>query len=182
VPLPRPFGVRRPPQGDPDRVRLEVDLPHERLVPSAVPVVREFESLLREQEIEEAGSLVLRTAELLDELAGLGFRRVDHWEADPEGWLPLPEASHRGRTEPTTHLLNALRSPSWGFLAQSKAFSVRLSSEDGRRVDAVVLHYHRERQHSITLDLWGPPSKAELREVIDRLRRRFSPLKMRLGS
>jgi len=177
---PRKVGVRRRAGADDGRVRVELDLPHEILRPSPVPVLRQIEALLREQEIEEHGSLLVRAGELLEALGSLGYHRVDHWEVDPEGWLPLPEASHAGLTEPVGHLLRALQSPSWRFLAESRAFSVRLSSDDGRRADAVVLHLHREREHSITVDLWGPPSKTELREAVARLRSRFSPLKVRL--
>jgi len=180
VPGLRLVGRQRGAAGADGRVRVELDLPHELLVPSPVPVLRQIESFLREQEVEEHGSLVLRTGELLDVLSSLGFRRVDHWEVDPGGWLPLPEATHAGRTEPVGHLIHALQSPAWRYLADARAFAVRASSAEGRRVDAVVLHRHREREHSITLDLWGPPSKAELREIVLRLRRRFSPLKVRL--
>lgn len=163
------------------RVRVELDLPHELLRPTPVPVLRQLEAFLREQEVEEHDSVLTRVGELLHELASLGFRRVDHWEVEPGGWLPLPEASHAGRIEPVEHLLRALRSPAWRFLAEARSFSVRLSSEDGRRLDAVVLHFHREREHSITLDLWGPPTKQALRETLAHLRRRFSPLKVLLA-
>jgi len=176
----RLVGRGRGSHADDGRVRVELDLPHELLVPSPVPVLRQIESFLREQEVEEQGSLLLRAGELLDVLSSLGFRRVDHWEVDPGGWLPLPEATHAGRTEPVDHLIRALKSPAWKYLADARAFSVRVSSHEGRRADAVVLHRHREREHSITLDLWGPPSKGELRETVLRLRRRFSPLKVRL--
>ena len=169
------------PQEDEDRVRVELDLPHERLQPSPVPLLRQIESFLREQEVEEEGSLVRRAAALLDELGELGFSTVDHWEVDPGGWLPLPERTHRGRVEPVGHLVRALGSPAWAYLAEARAFRVRLSSDDGRRLDADVRHVHRERQHSITLDLWGPPGSKELHRLVDRLRRRFSPLQVRLS-
>ncbi|HYA11284.1 MAG TPA: hypothetical protein VEH10_06425 [Thermoplasmata archaeon] len=178
----RKVGVGPRAGGEDTRVRIDLDLPHELLKPSPLPVLRQIAALLREQEVEEQGSVLVRVGELLDELASLGFRRVDHWEVDPGGWLPLPEATHAGLAEPVDHLLRALKSPAWRFLAESRAFSVRLSAEDGRRADAVVLHLHREREHSITVDLWGPPSKTELRETVQRLRRRFSPLKVRLGT
>jgi len=160
---------------------VELDLPHERLEPSPVPVLRQIEAFLREQEVEEEGSVLVRVGELLDELASLGYRRVDHWEVDPGGWLPLPEPTHPGRTEPVGHLLRALESPDWRWLSQARAFSLRLSSEDGDRADAVVLQRHRERQHSITVDLWGPPTATELRRIVRQLRKRFSALKVRLA-
>jgi len=162
------------------RVRIELDLPHERLLPSPVPVLRKIISLLSEQEVEEEGSLLARAAELLHGLGELGYRRVDHWEVDPGGWLPLPEAAHAGRFEPVEHLRRALRSPAWGYLAQARGFSVRLSSDDGLRADARVLRVHREREHSVVLDLWGRPSGAEIRRTVEALRSRFVPLRVRI--
>jgi hypothetical protein len=162
------------------RVRLELDLPHELLVPSPVPGLRRLVSWLREQEVEEEGSLLARAAELLHELAELGFRRVDHWEVEPGGWLPLPEAAHAGRFEPIEHLRRALRSPAWGYLAQARGFSVRLTADDGRRADARVLRLHREREHSLVIDLWGRPSAAAVRRTVERLRSRFLPLRVRV--
>jgi len=176
---PAPKASDRPSRAQ-ERVRLELDLPHEMLLRSPLPVLRQITAFLREQEVEEQGSLLVRSAELLHELGGLGYGRVDHWEVDPGGWLPLPEAAHAGRFEPVEHLLRALRSPAWGYLAQARGFSVRLSADDGRRADARLLRLHRERDHSIVVDLWGPPSGAEIRRTIERLRSRFAPLRVRL--
>ena len=161
-------------------MRVELDLPHELLRPSFVPVIRQIEAFLREQEVEEQENLLVRVGELLDVLGELGYSRVDHWEAEPDGWLPLPEATHAGRYEPVGHLLRALKSPAWWPVAQARGFGVRLTSPEGRRVDARVLHWHREREHSVTVDLWGPPSATQLRRAVDALRRRFSPLKVRV--
>ncbi len=164
----------------PRPVRLELDLPHETLRPSSLPVLRQLTAFLREQEVEEQGSLLLHAAELLDELGRLGYRRVDHWEIDPGGWLPLPEAGHAGPVEPVAHLVRALRNPAWGAFARARSFAVRLSSEDGRRIDAELLHLHRERQHSITLELWDAPGPAEVRRLARALRDRLAPLRVRL--
>ncbi len=170
-----------PPELPSGRVRVELDLPHELLRPSSVPVVRQIETWLREQEVEEEGSLLVRVGELLHELGGQGYARVDHWEVDPGGWLPLPEASHAGRFEPVAHLVRALKSPAWSPLSSARSFAVRLTSEDGRRADARVLHRHREREHSVTVDLWGPPPEAELRRTVAALRQRLAPLRVRLS-
>jgi len=161
-------------------VRIELDLPHEVLRPSIVPVIRQIRAFLREQEVEEQENLLVRVGELLDELGGLGYSRVDHWEVEPGGWLPLPEATHAGRFEPVGHLLRALKSPAWWPVAEARGFGVRLTSPDGQRADARVLHWHREREHSVTVDLWGPPTEAELHRVVGALRQRFAPLKVRI--
>jgi hypothetical protein len=161
-------------------VRIELDLPHELLRPSGLPVLRQLQALLREREIEEEGSVLLRTAELLDLLAEAGYGRVDHWEVVPGGWLPLPEAGHRGRIEPVGHLVRALKSRAWAPFAKADGFRVRLSSDADERADAHVLRLHRERQHSITVDLWGPPSGADVHRLVERMRKRFEPLKTRI--
>jgi hypothetical protein len=176
---PRSTHASEPDEG---RVRIELDLPHELLRPSPVPVFRRIVALLREQEVEEEGSLLLRSAQLLHELSELGYGRVDHWEVEPGGWLPLPEGTHAGRREPVEHLRRALQSPAWAFLAEARGFSVRLSSEGGQRVDARILRLHRERDHSIVVDLWGRPRAAEVRQTVERLRSRFAPLRVRLRS
>ncbi len=163
-----------------ERVRIELDLAHELLRPSVIPILRQIEALLREQEVEEQGSLLVRSAELLHALGETGFGRVDHWEISPGGWLPLPEPAHRGTTEPVGHLLRALESRAWAPLAHATSFAVRLSDPNGRRADARVLRLHREREHSISVDLWDPPSAAEVKGLVARLRDRFAPLKVRV--
>ncbi len=174
---PAPKEARTPPT---ERLRIELDLAHELLRPSRIPVLRQIEALLREQEVEEQGSLLVRASELLHELGDAGFERVDHWELSPGGWLPLPEPAHRGKVEPVGHVLRALESRAWASLAHADAFAVRLSDADGRRADARVLHLHREREHSISVELWDPPAAAEVRRLIARLRARFAPLRVRL--
>lgn len=143
-------------------------------------MIRELEAWLHAQEVEETGPFLLKVAELLDELGGLGYRRVDHWEVEPGGWLPLPEASHAGRYEPVEHLIQALRSPAWLSLSEARGFAVRLTSTDGERADARVLHRHREREHSVTVDLWGAPTAAAVHRLVERLRSRFSPLRLQV--
>ena len=170
--------AQRASRSSPGFVRLEMDLPHELLRPSGVPVIRQIESFLREQEVEEHGSLLVRAGELLDELGELGFSRVDHWEVHPGGWLPLPEATHAGKYEPVGHLLRALKSPAWAPLAEARGFAARLSVPEGPRADVRLLRLHREREHSITVDLWGPPRSAEVHRIVEHLRKRFSPLKI----
>jgi hypothetical protein len=170
-----------PPEPPTGSVRVELDLPHELLRPSSVPVVRQIEAWLHEQEIVEQESLLVRVGELLDELGSQGYSRVDHWEIEPGGWLPLPEASHAGRYEPVAHLLRALKSPAWAPLASARSFAVRLSSGDGRRADARVRHRHREREHSVSVVLWGPPPEPELRRTVAALRSRLAPLRVRVS-
>lgn len=161
-------------------VRLEVDLRHERLSHPDGGILGKIEALLREQNIEEQESLIGSTAELLHALSSVGYSRVDHWEVDPGGWLPLPEETHPGIIEPVGHLLRALSSDSWRPLATARRFSVRLSAGDGRRADVVVRRVHRERDHSVSLELWGHSGKPELRRLVRALEERLSVLRVQV--
>ncbi len=164
---PRPFS----------HVHLEVDLEPETVREPGLPVFRQMEALLREREVVEVGDLLRLTAGLLHALSSRGFSRVDHWETVPGGWLPLPEPSHRGRTEPVGHFLRALQSDRWRRIAEAKEFALRLSGTGSVRVDAVVRRVHRERRHTISFDLWGRCTKTEVTELFDALRRRLPVLR-----
>lgn len=144
-------------------VHLEVDLEPEVVRAPSIPVLRQVERLLREREVVEVGDLLRLTAALLHALAAVGFRRVDHWEVEPGGWLPLPEESHTKIEEPIGHFLRALANDSWRGLAARRSFALRLSGPAGVRLDAVARFRHRERSHSLSLDLRGsiPPRFVE---------------------
>jgi hypothetical protein len=160
-------------------LRFEVDLKHELPAP-ALPIVREIESFLRERRVEVRESLLELAAALLKSLHEHGFSRVDHWEVDPGGWLPLPEETHPGLTEPVAHLLRALKSEHWQEIALASGFLVRLSGGGNRRADAVLRRIHRERDHLLTLELWGRFSQAEAQRLIGTLRERMPVLRVQL--
>jgi len=154
---PRP---RRP--GPFGHVRLEIDLRHERLSEPNVPLLRQFERLLRERSVVEPGDLLRLSAGALHAFSVRGFSRVDHWEIQPGGWLPLPEPTHATIAEPVSHLLRALQSAAWKRLSLAREFSVRLSGHPKIRSDLVVRRVHRERGHSISVVLRGTISPQEL--------------------
>ncbi len=154
-------------------VRVEIDLSHEIVRQPEIPVFREIEALLREREVVEVSDLLRLTAELLHAFSAQGFRRVDHWEATPGGWLPLPEPSHDRRDEPVGHLLKALASDEWRRLADARAFAIRLSGPVRLRADAVVRRVHRERTHTLSIDLWGRFSKTAVHDLIGAVRGRL---------
>jgi hypothetical protein len=158
-------------------VLLEVDLRHERLEEPNVPVLRQFERLLREREVVGPADLLRLSAAALHACCERGFRQVDHWEVTPGGWLPLPEPTHQRLAEPVGHLLQALRSPEWRRAASAREFSVRLSGHPKIRADLRVRRVHRERGHSMTLDLRGTISRAELEALVRALRERVPVLR-----
>lgn len=162
-------------------VRLEVDLQPEIVRSPPGAVFDRLEALLREREVVEIGDLLRLTGRALHAFAGLGFRRVDHWEVEPGGWLPLPEATHADRFEPLGHLLRALEDPGWSGLAARRAFAVRLSGPADLRADLVVRRLHRERRHSLTVELRGTFPKSTVRDVADALSRRLPVLRTQVA-
>ena len=170
--------ARRPRRARPfGHVRLEIDLRHERLAEPPIPVLRQFERLLRERSVVEPTDLLRLSAGALHAFSVRGFSRVDHWEVDPGGWLPLPEPTHRTLAEPLSHLVRALGSLEWRRLAAAREFSVRLSGHPKVRADLVVRRVHRERGHSITVELRGWISPRELDGLVRALRERLPILR-----
>ena len=89
-----------------------------------MPVLRQFERLLRERSVVEPADLLRLSAGALHACSTRGFRRVDHWEFVPGGWLPLPEPTHASLAEPVGHLLRALSSAEWHGSALALAGSL----------------------------------------------------------
>jgi hypothetical protein len=160
---PRPF----------HHVHLEVDLEPDVVRGTDLPVFRQMETLIRERQVIEIGDLLRLVGETLHALSARGFSRVDHWEVEPGGWLALPEPTHRGLVEPVGHMLRALRDDRWKHLTGARSFAVRLSGKPSYRADLVVRRVHRERAHSVTLDLWGKVTKSDVQGVVDALRTRL---------
>lgn len=158
-------------------IRLEIDLGHEVIAPAGLPFLGEIRALLRDRKVQEEGSLLDLEGALLHALQSCGFSRVDHWEVEPGGWLPLPESVHPGIVEPVGHLLKALESDRWQELSDAHAFSVRLSGDGDRRVDAVLRRLHREREHSLSVDLWGRMAAYDVHRTVNALRERLTVLR-----
>lgn len=162
-------------------VRLEIDLRPEIVREPGLPVLRQIEDLLHERQVVEVGDILLLTAQLLHALTAQGFSRVDHWEATPGGWLPLPEPGHEGTTEPVGHFLRALQSDAWRSFASARSFAVRLSGGGGVRADLTVRRVHRERTASVSLDLWGTFPARVVRGVEGAIRARLPVLRSRMS-
>lgn len=163
----RPFG----------HLRLELDLRHEHLEEPAIPLLRQFERLLSERSVVEQGDLLRLSAGALHAFSLRGFTRVDHWEIQPGGWLPLPEPTHASIAEPVSHLVRALQSAEWRRLAEAREFAVRLSGNPKFRADLVVRRIHRERGHSVTVDLRGSVPEREFEALVRALRDRLPVLR-----
>jgi hypothetical protein len=166
---------RRPPVFS--HLRLDIDLHHELLREPAIPLLRQFERLLRERSVVEQGDLLRLSAGALHACSVRGFSRVDHWEIDPGGWLPLPEPTHASLAEPVGHLVRALDSVEWRRLASANEFSVRLSGHPKIRADLVVRRVHRERGHTVTVNLRGWIVKRDLDGLARALRERLPVLR-----
>jgi hypothetical protein len=158
-------------------VHLEVDLEPDIVREPGFPILRQMEALIREREVVEIGDLLRLSASALHALASAGFSRVDHWEVQPGGWLPLPEPSHRGLIEPVGHMLRALRNDRWQHLANARSFAVRLSGSVAFRADVVIRRVHRERTHSVSLDLWGKVKATDVRAIASAFRERLPVLR-----
>jgi hypothetical protein len=158
-------------------VHLEVDLQPEVVREPGLPVFRQLEALIREREVVEIGDLLRLTAGALHALSSQGFSRVDHWETRPGGWLPLPEPSHPQIIEPVGHFLRALKDERWNRLGEARSFAIRLSSVGPNRADLLVRRIHRERVHSISLDLTGKWTPTAVRDLAGALRQRLPVLR-----
>lgn len=133
-----------------------MDLPARVSNLSRDPTLDRLAGWLRERKIVEKGTLVVLAAAALHAAAARKFRRIDHWEVSPGGWLPLPGsgvASHED--QPVGSLLDALERGAWESVGTARRFSARLSDSSGHRMDLVIRRIHRERRHSLSLDLWG---------------------------
>jgi hypothetical protein len=143
-----------------------VDLTPEPPDPAGVPPLERLAGLLKEKNIVERGTLILMAAATLHALAARRFRRVDHWEVSPGGWLPPPRpGKDPDGSEPVGDLLSTLQSGSWSSVGSARSFSARLSDLSGGRVDVTVRRVHRERRHSLTIDLWGSWTKEAVQDL-----------------
>jgi hypothetical protein len=154
-------------------VHLEIDLQPDLVRDTGLPVFRQMEALIRERQVVEIGDLLRLVGETLHALASCGFTRVDHWEIEPGGWLPLPEPTHPGLIEPLGHMLRALQNDRWKHLSGARTLSVRLSGRSKFRADLVVRRVHRERSHTVTLDLSGTVTRSDVKLLVGAMRRRL---------
>jgi hypothetical protein len=147
-------------------VRLEVELEVGAAIPAGDPLLERLLTFLAERKAVEQGTLIMLTAATLHALSAQRFRRVDHWESSPGGWLPPPgpEKSPDGE-EPVGHLLATLERGAWTSVRSARSFSARLSDLSGARVDVTVRRLRGARGYSLTLNLWGSWTSATVRDL-----------------
>jgi hypothetical protein len=159
---------------------LELDLHHERLVNGPLRVVEAMEGLLRERPVEEQIGLLELGSGLLRALTDAGYSRAERWSIDPGGWVALPEDPHRGSEEPIAHLLHALKDERWKRFDVADGFHVTVTAPDGRIATAVIRRYHRERGHTVSIELPGRrASRAEGEELVRAVRAHLPVLRAR---
>lgn len=162
-------------------VHLEVDLAPEPPNPAGVPPLEQLVAFLREKKVVERGTLVLMAAATLHALAVRRFRRVDHWEVSPGGWLPPPRpGTDPDASEPVGDLLATLESGAWSAVGSARSFSARLSDLSGARIDVTVRRVHRERRHALSLDLWGSWTKAAVQDLVGSISERLPVVHSRM--
>jgi hypothetical protein len=165
-PVSGPRSSRRSRNRPYSHVHLEIDLGPFPGGKIELPELAPLEQSLSEEKDAPAADLARRIAGALHALAARRFRRIDHWEVSPGGWLPPPgRTTHNDSEEPVGHLLEALGNGSLGSLAAVRSFAARLSDLHGGHVDLVVRRDGRLHRHNMSLDLWGLWTQAE----VDRL-------------
>jgi hypothetical protein len=147
-------------------VHLELDLAPDPPNPAGVPPLERLAGFLSEKKIVEQGTLILMAAATLHALAARRFRRVDHWEVSPGGWLPPPPAGKDpDASEPVGDLLTTLESGAWSSVGSARSFWARLSDLSGARVDVTVRRVHRAHRPALSIDLWGLWTKEDVQEL-----------------
>jgi hypothetical protein len=137
-------------------VHLEIDLGALPGGTPAAPALERLEQSVLEGSDPQEVDLVLLIGHMLHALSARRFRRIDHWEVAPGGWLPPAGAiTHDEAEEPVGQLLKSLESGALGSLAAVRSFAARLSDLRGNHVDVIVRRVGRIRRHAISLDLWG---------------------------
>ncbi|HLK16333.1 MAG TPA: hypothetical protein VKT78_16120 [Fimbriimonadaceae bacterium] len=130
------------------------------------PLLDRLAGFLKERKIVESGTLIVLAAATLHAVAARNFRRVDHWEVLPGGWLPPPvpgKGTEAG--EPVGNLIEALEGGGWKSVGKARSFSAKLSDQSGCRVDFTVRRVHRERRHALTLELWGNWTPESVKDI-----------------
>jgi hypothetical protein len=118
---------------------------------------------LNEPRAKATPDLLHLTVSTLHALASRRFRRVERWEVTPGDSLP-PSArtAPHDAEEPVGDLVKALESEAWAPLAESRSFSFRLTDMQGNHAEVVVRRAHRIWRHSLSIDLRGSWTRAEI--------------------
>jgi len=150
---------------------LEIDLVPGTEYSSRVPIVHAIEEAFREAEVQELGDLLTLTAGALLGFSAAGYQEVDHWEVRPGGWLSLHHTPRRPHAGSVNAFLEAMRLREWASVRNAREFAARLRGSSGRSLEFVLRRIHRERRHSLTVDLFGSLNERDVRGLVAALGR-----------
>ncbi|MGI0140781.1 MAG: hypothetical protein ACREBT_06545 [Thermoplasmata archaeon] len=170
-PVAGPRGTRRHRSRPYSHIHLEIDLRPESIA-KVGGAIRRIEKALGELEVVESEDLLRLTGVVLHAFASVGFVRIFHWEAEPGGWLPLPHGRDGASEEPLGHFLRALDSEEWKATAKARSFALRLGATGNMHADVVVRRIHRERRHTISIDLRGSVPGSQVKDLVGAIHQR----------
>ncbi len=122
-----------------------------------------------EETVAAAGRFGRLVAATLHAFASQGYRRVDHWETVPGGWLPLGS----GDAEPLAELARALESTRPATVGRASRFSARLSSDRGDRAELTIRRRQRAGAPALVVDVYGTIFPRDLHALIGALQARL---------
>ncbi|HUI38243.1 MAG TPA: hypothetical protein VLY85_01275, partial [Thermoplasmata archaeon] len=123
------------------------------------------------------GDLLTLTARTLHGFSAAGYRDILHWEVRPGGWLPL-HALRRAPSRATVgRLLASLELKEWANVRGARAFAARMRGPGDRQLEFLLRWKHRERRHSLSLDLYGSLTREHVHAVIAALGRHLPILR-----
>ena len=164
---------RRRPARPYTHVRLEIDLRSGVVQPSDRSGIRRVEALLRERPVVEATDLRPTVAQLLHGLARSGFSRVDRWTLEPGGDQAVPGATDDPSQAPIGAVRKALDGAAGQPVRAARRLRLELEGSGGNRAEVVVRRLHRERRHTLSLDLRGRWAQSAVKDVVAALRERL---------
>ncbi len=166
----------RPSHRSMEHVHVEVDLVPGTERTTRIPGLRAIEEALREAEVIEEGDLLTLVAGVLEACSAAGWRRVEHWEVRPGGWLPLRHVPGGPQVEPVRQFLDALRMSEWKAMAGARELAARVADPHGNRLEFAVRRTHRERQHALSIDLYGTILRDSVHDLTAQLHRHLPVL------
>jgi hypothetical protein len=156
-----------------ESAHLEFELKHPKIRASGTPVVRQIERALDERKVVEGPDMLELAAQTLHAFAAKGYTELEGWNVHPGSPPPLPPSATGKDANTVGHLLEALRGPEWKALAKARSFEAKLGDRSGNHAKLVVRRVHRERRESISADLKGSFTEADIRKVLDAVRERL---------
>jgi hypothetical protein len=156
-----------------ESAHIELELKHPKIRSSGTPVVRQIERALSERKVVESPDLLDLAAQTLHAFAAKGYTELEGWNVHPGSPPPLPPSATGKDANTVGHLLDALRGDEWKALAKSRSFEAKVGDRAGNHAAIVVRRIHRERRASISADLEGSFTEADIRKILDAVRDRL---------